>query len=188
MWTELIISRCRQATIKEHHGGTKRSRGTPEAETSRGQPGRAQAHDDARKIEELYQKSGYPDIKVIYESVSTRDTGKAILKFKVHEGERVFIKQIKFTGNKAFLDAPLVEDHEDGASLVGFMDGQHRRAEGRGLQGGPRQTSRLFYDPTGTSTWRSAAHTPSGSAPVMVITIDLTEATQYKVGAVKRWE
>src|SRR5579859_3385232 len=48
------------------------------------------AHDDAQKMQDLYQKAGYPDVKVTYEVGLDKDTGKAILKFKVQEGERVF--------------------------------------------------------------------------------------------------
>src|SRR3984957_12982954 len=58
------------------------------------------AHDDAHKIQDLYEKSGYPDCKVTYEVSVDKDTGKAILKFKVHEGERIYLKAIKFSDKK----------------------------------------------------------------------------------------
>ncbi len=60
------------------------------------------AHADALKMAELYQKAAYPDVKVEPVVSIDKDTGKAILKFKVTEGNRVFIRRIKFTGLKAF--------------------------------------------------------------------------------------
>ena len=60
------------------------------------------AHADALKMVELYQKAGYPDTKVEPVVSIDKDTGKAILKFKITEGDRVFLKQIKITGNKAY--------------------------------------------------------------------------------------
>ena len=60
------------------------------------------AHADALKMIELYQKAAYPDVKVEPITSIDRDTGKAVLKFKVTEGSRVFIQRIEFHGNKAF--------------------------------------------------------------------------------------
>ena len=59
------------------------------------------AHESAAKMMEVYQKAGFPDAKVEPVSSIDKDTGKAILKFKVTEANRVFIKAIQFTGNKS---------------------------------------------------------------------------------------
>lgn len=60
------------------------------------------AHQSARKLTEFYQKTGYPDVQVSYTPIVDRDTGRAVLKFSISEGPRVFIKQIRFDGAKAF--------------------------------------------------------------------------------------
>ena len=60
------------------------------------------AHADTLKMEELYQKGGWPDVKIEPIVTIDKDTGKAILKFKVTEGDRVFIRQVKYTGLKAY--------------------------------------------------------------------------------------
>ncbi|MEI8063191.1 MAG: outer membrane protein assembly factor BamA [Verrucomicrobiota bacterium] len=65
------------------------------------------AHESAAKMVEVYQKAGFPDAKVEPISSIDRDTGKAILKFKVTEADRVFIKAIQITGNKS-VKAPVL--------------------------------------------------------------------------------
>lgn len=67
------------------------------------------AHADALKMEEIYQKAGYPDAKVEVVVTMDKDTGKAILTFKITEGDRVFIKAIKLKGNKAFSSKVLLK-------------------------------------------------------------------------------
>jgi len=60
------------------------------------------AHADAQKIIEMYQKAGYPDIKVEPEISIDKDTGKAVLRFSIIEGNHVFLQQIQITGNQAY--------------------------------------------------------------------------------------
>ena len=60
------------------------------------------AHADALKIEELYQKGGWPDVKVEPIVTIDKDTGKAILKIKTTEGDRVFIGHVRYSGLKAY--------------------------------------------------------------------------------------
>lgn len=67
------------------------------------------AHVDAQKMVELYQKGGWPDVKVEPIIATDRDTGKAVLRFKVTEGDRVFLKRVRFTGLKAFPEAQLLK-------------------------------------------------------------------------------
>jgi outer membrane protein insertion porin family len=66
------------------------------------------AHVGAQKIVELYQKAGYPDIKVDPAISVDKDTGKAVLRFRITEGNRVFLKQIQITGNRAYPTARLL--------------------------------------------------------------------------------
>jgi len=58
--------------------------------------------EDARKMTQLYQKAGYPDVKIDPELSIDRDTSGALVKFKVTEGKRVFIKAVRFVGNQSF--------------------------------------------------------------------------------------
>ncbi|MGD0652070.1 MAG: outer membrane protein assembly factor BamA [Verrucomicrobiia bacterium] len=60
------------------------------------------AHADAQKIIEMYQKAGYPDIKIEPEVNIDKDTGKAVLRFRITEGNHVFLQQIQITGNQAY--------------------------------------------------------------------------------------
>lgn len=59
-----------------------------------------QAHLDAQKITQLYHKYGYPDVKVTSSADLDRDTGRAIVRFHVEEGPRVFIRRVQFHGVK----------------------------------------------------------------------------------------
>src|SRR5437667_3723920 len=58
---------------------------------------------------DVYEKSGYHDAKIEPVTTVDKDTGKAILKYKVTEGSRVFIKKINLTGNSAVKTALLLK-------------------------------------------------------------------------------
>jgi outer membrane protein insertion porin family len=142
------------------------------------------AHDDAHKMQDLYEKSGYPDSKVTYEVSIDKDTGKAILKFKVHEGERVYIKQIKFTGNKAFPDGQLLKimktrHHWWGSwfASTGVLKEEEFKEDLEKL--------RDFYNSKGYIDMEiRGSHIERVGTQWMVIVIDLYEGAQYKVGTV----
>ncbi len=56
--------------------------------------------EDVRKMAQLYQKTGYPDVKIDPQVSIDKDTGGALVKFKMTEGNRVFIKEVRFVGNR----------------------------------------------------------------------------------------
>ncbi len=58
-----------------------------------------QVKEDAEKLRELYQKSGYNQAEVEYTVERNRDTGLGVVTFKIEEGTKVRISKIKFTGN-----------------------------------------------------------------------------------------
>ncbi|HET7534853.1 MAG TPA: POTRA domain-containing protein, partial [Candidatus Didemnitutus sp.] len=58
-----------------------------------------QVKDDAQKLYEFYQKSGYNQAQVNYTIDRNRSTGFGTITFKVREGEKVKISDIKFIGN-----------------------------------------------------------------------------------------
>jgi outer membrane protein insertion porin family len=142
------------------------------------------AHDDARKMEELYQKGGYPDVKVTYEVSVDKDTSKGILRFKVHEGERVFIKLIQFTGNKAYPQNRLrklfkTRRHWWGSWLsgTGVLKDEDFKEDLDKLRDFYHNNGYIDMDIRGSRVERIGPKW-------IVIRIDLFEGTQYKVGAV----
>ena len=58
-----------------------------------------QIKDDAQKVYEFYQKSGYNQAQVTYSVDRNRSTGFGTVTFKVREGARVKIAAINFVGN-----------------------------------------------------------------------------------------
>ena len=142
------------------------------------------AHADARKIEELYQKSGYPDVKVSYEVSIDKDTGKAILKFKVEDGQRVYIKLIRFSGNKAFPGKRLLRllktrRHWWGSwlSSSGVLKEDDFKEDLDKLRDHYHSNGYIDMEIRGTRVERVSRNR-------MVIYIDILEGTQYKVGSV----
>ncbi len=142
------------------------------------------AHDDAQKMQDLYQKAGYPDAKVTYEVGLDKDTGKAVLTFKVQEGERVLVKEIKFTGNKAYTEQRLCKllktrRHWWGSWLAGtgVLKEEDFNEDLDKIRDFYHSNGYIDMDIRGTRTQRVGRKW-------MVIYIDLFEGVQYKVGTV----
>lgn len=58
-----------------------------------------QVKEDAEKLREYYQKSGYNQVSINYQIERDRATGFGTVIFQISEGPRVRIKDIRFTGN-----------------------------------------------------------------------------------------
>lgn len=58
-----------------------------------------QVKEDAEKIREYYQKSGYNQVSINYTIDRDRATSFGTVIFKIHEGEKVKIADIRFIGN-----------------------------------------------------------------------------------------
>lgn len=58
-----------------------------------------QVKEDAEKIREYYQKTGYNQVAINYTIERDRATSFGTVVFKIKEGERVKIAEIRFTGN-----------------------------------------------------------------------------------------
>ena len=71
-----------------------------------------QVKEDSEKLREFYQKKGYNQATVTYSIERDRSTGFGTVVFKVHEGERVKISEIRFVGNA----------HVKKKKLLGEMD------------------------------------------------------------------
>ncbi|HVM62122.1 MAG TPA: outer membrane protein assembly factor BamA [Verrucomicrobiae bacterium] len=142
------------------------------------------AHDDAQKMQDLYEKAGYPDAQVTYEVELDKDTGKAVLKFKVQEGARVLLQAIKFTGNKAYTTDRLCKllktrRHWWGSWLAGngVMKEDDFKEDLDKIRDFYHSNGYIDMDIRGTRIQRVNPHW-------MVVYIDLFEGAQYKVGSV----
>lgn len=58
-----------------------------------------QVKEDSEKIREYYQKTGYNQVLITYSIERNRETGFGTVIFKIKEGDRVKISDIRFTGN-----------------------------------------------------------------------------------------
>jgi outer membrane protein insertion porin family len=140
------------------------------------------AYLDTLKMVEVYQKGGYPDAKV--ESIVTidRDTGKAVLKFKITEGPRLFIKEIAFDGIKAFKAAQLrklikTKKHWWGSWLSGsgVLKDEQFQEDLDTLRDFYREKGYIDMEIRGTKVERV-------EKKWIVVHITIFEGVQYKVG------
>jgi outer membrane protein insertion porin family len=54
---------------------------------------------DSEKLHEYYQKAGYNQVQITYDIQRDRNTGYGTVTFKIREGARVRIADVRFTGN-----------------------------------------------------------------------------------------
>lgn len=96
-----VTAKFRVSTV-EYAGNTKvkAKRLAKEAKTKENLPlDERQVSEDAQKIREFYQKSGYNQAKVSYRVERNRATGMGRVIFDIQEGEKVRIKRVNFEGN-----------------------------------------------------------------------------------------
>ncbi len=142
------------------------------------------AHVGTQKIAEMYQKAGYPDVKVEYNVSVDRDTGKCVLRFKVTEGPRVFIEKIDIQGNKAFPDGRLLKIMKTRKrwwgswfSGTGVLKDEQFKEDLESLRAFYQSNGYLDMEIRDTKIDRI-------STKWMVIRIVIFEGTQYKVGEI----
>ena len=143
------------------------------------------AHESAAKMVEVYQKSGFPDAKVEPVSSIDKDTGKAILKFQVTEADRVFIRAIQITGNKA-VKAPVLlkliktKRRWWGSFLAGsgVLKDEQFTEDLEKLREYYRSQGYIDVEIKPTRIERVAKHW-------LIVHLDIFEGQQYKVGTVK---
>ncbi len=104
-----ITSKFRVSTITfEGNKKVKAKRLLKEAKTKENLPlDERQVKEDAEKIREFYQKSGYNQAKIDYRIERDKATGLGRVFFAVQEGAKVRIKRVDFEGNTAFSDRKL---------------------------------------------------------------------------------
>jgi outer membrane protein insertion porin family len=151
------------------------------------------AHQDALKIIEMYQKAAYPDVKVDPKITVDRDTGKAILRYVISEGDRVFLKKIEIHGNRAIPALKGLPWSQTG--LLKLMKTRHRwwgswlsgtgvvrdeqlREDLEKLREHYQSKGYIDMEVRGTRVERTGKQW-------VVLHIDIVEGTQYKVGTVK---
>ena len=149
--------------------------------------------EDARKMAQLYQKDGYPDVKIDPELNIDKDTGGVLVKFKVTEGNRVFIKEVRFIGNQSYpaekgalwfrsgLQSMIKTKHRWWMSWLNdsgmLRDEQFQEDLGK-IRDFYRDHGFIDMEITGTNIQRVGDRW-------MVITITISEGRQYKAGSVR---
>ena len=58
-----------------------------------------QVKDDSEKLKEYYQKQGFNQVSISYTVARDRATGLGTVTFKIREGRKVKIKEVRFVGN-----------------------------------------------------------------------------------------
>jgi len=58
-----------------------------------------QVKDDSEKLKEFYQKEGFNQVAISYTIARDRATGLGTVTFKIREGRKVKIKEVRFVGN-----------------------------------------------------------------------------------------
>ena len=142
------------------------------------------AHVDAQKLVDAYQKAGYPDAKIDPQASIDRDTGKAIVRFKVYEGPRVFVQSINWQGNKAFPASRLNKLMKTRRrwwgswfSGTGVMKEDQFKEDQESLREFYRSHGYLDMDIKSINIVRISDHWE-------VVRIEVFEGPQYKVGTV----
>jgi len=139
---------------------------------------------DAEKLHEYYQKSGYNQVQVTYDLQRDRGTGYGVVIYKIQEGAKVRIKDIRFTGNGHVVAKRLRKEMETKrwwmfSWLTGggrFKDDQFEDDlgklldfyRGQGFLDAEIPQDRILYD------YPSPSH--------MIITIHVDEGRQYRIG------
>jgi len=142
-------------------------------------------HGDVLKMIETYEKSGFPDAKVEPVINLDKDTGKALLKYQVTEGDRVFIQKIIITGNHAVKTGLLLKIIKTkrrwwGSFLAssGMLKDEQFREDLEKIREHYRSKGYIDMEIKSVSTERSGPHW-------LVVRLDIFEGQQYKVGTVK---
>ena len=142
------------------------------------------AYLDSLKMVEVYQKGGWPDAKIDPVVTIDKDTSKAVLKFKITEGPRLFIREVKFEGVKAFPVAQLQKliktKHHwwlSWLSSTGVLKDEQFQEDLDILRDFYREKGYIDMEIRGTKFERKGKQW-------IVVHIEIFEGRQYKVGKV----
>lgn len=141
--------------------------------------------EDEKKLLKYYQEKGFQLAKVRHEIKVDEDTGKANVTYLIEEGQRVFIQQVAFEGNKAFpakrLNHLIKTRHRWWLSWITqtgvFKDEQFEE---------DLDKLKTFYREEGYIDMEVTKVDYENPRPNrLIIRIHISEGVQYKVGAVK---
>ncbi len=142
------------------------------------------AHADAQKMVALYQKYAFPDAKVTPAADLDRDTGKAIVRFQIEEGPRVYIRRVHLNGAQPGFRKQLYKlmktRHRWFLSWISgtgtFKDEQFRD---------DLEAVREFYQKKGYLDMEiKATRTERVTPRWMEVHLDIFEGQQYQVGSI----
>lgn len=145
-----------------------------------------QVKEDSEKIREYYQKSGFSQVSVTYAIERDRSTGFGTVIFKIKEGEKVRIKEIRFTGNEHVKAKKLRKEMETRRWwMFSWLTGSGRLKDDVFEE--DIEKLRTFYREEGYLDIDVPQDKITYDYPTpdrLVITISLTEGRRYKVGLI----
>jgi len=146
-----------------------------------------QVKEDSEKIHDYYEKHGYNQATVTYDIQRDRTTGMGTVVFKIHEGNKVHISDIRFIGN----------DHISARKLRGQMETSRWHWLYSWITGGGRLKADQFEDDLDKlrDYYRDQGYLDVDipeekviydyPAPGrLVVTIQVTEGRQYHIGTI----
>src|SRR5262249_32403534 len=138
-----------------------------------------------QKLIETYRAHGYNDVTIQYR-VEPIDPahGTARVVYTIGEGEKGAVSRIQFEGNAHFKDGVLRKQMKTrGKTLIAFLD-KSRRLDENQLQQDLDKIRELYQDHGYVDVEvKDVRKEHSGSGPI-VITIAITEGSQYHVGKI----
>ena len=153
-----------------------------------------QVKEDSEKLKEFYQKKGYNQISVNYSIERDRNTGFGTVVFKISEGDRVKIADIRFIGNDhikarkylGLFNGPLVKEMETRRWWIfSWATGSGRLKDDEFED--DLDKLRDYYREQGYLDVEIPQDKITYNYPTtkkLVITIQINEGRQYKVGDV----
>ncbi len=145
-----------------------------------------QVKDDSSKLIDYYQKSGYNQISVTYTIEKDRVGGFGTVIFKIREGQKVKIADIKFVGNKSVKASKLKGEMETKKWwMFSWLTGSGRFKDDQFED--DLDKLRDFYRELGFLDIDIPQEKVVFSYPTpekLLITVDITEGRQYHVGEI----
>lgn len=145
--------------------------------------GERQVAEGANTLVEFYQKAGFQNVKVAFETTPDELTGQTVVKYVVTEGSKIKIKRVNFEGNKAFEAKVLRKKIETGAyfwltswwTKKGILHETEVEEDKQRLVDFYRSEGYIDADIKDVKYDHPAANT-------MIVTFFIFEGNQYKVG------
>ena len=139
---------------------------------------------DVEKLHEYYQKHGYNQVQVTYDIERDRSSGYGTVIYKIREGEKVRIADIRFTGNNHLKAKQLRKQMETKRWwMFSWLTGAAGSRTTILKMMWPSWPTTIATTAISTSTSRrTASSTPIRKPGRMVITIHVDEGRQYRIG------